>query len=229
MTGVQNAWRSLVLRGDIKVQVITPELKTMGMKELGAHVALDIGAALGVPRSILESDAANYATSQTDIQSFWHVTVRPRLPMYEEAINSQLLAGTEYSVKAAPEQLDVFQEDESARASSLLQLVQAGVPLKDAMDMLGYDILDNKPEAEEHAVEEEPGEDLVGSELATWQRYAIRHLGGKQKRKFVAKHIPDALVHEINSRLTQAHTADEVKAAFSPRSFHKPFEWQGYP
>ena len=207
MAGVGNAWRSLVLRGDIKVQVITPELKSMGMKELAAHIALDIGAALGVPRSILESDAANYATSQTDWQSFWHVTIRPRLPMYEDAINAQLLAGTEYSVKAVPEQMDVFQEDEGARASSLLQLVQAGVPLGDAMAMLGYDILENRPEPEE------PEEALVLTELATWERFALRNLG-RNGREFSADHIPAQIAGELQADIKRATSPEAIRAAF---------------
>jgi HK97 family phage portal protein len=216
MSGVGNAWRTLFLRGDLKVTTLTPELKSLGMKELAAHVALDIGAALGVPRSILESDAANYATSQTDMQSFWHMTVRPRLPMYENAINAQLLAGTDYSLQFAPEQLDVFQEDETIRAASLLQLVQAGVPLDDAMLMLGYDPIENRPEPPvAEGVEETPEEDLIESELATWQRYALRSLGKNGKsRPFVAEHIPAHVVHEIQADLEEADDAETVKAAF---------------
>jgi len=216
MSGVGNAWRALFLRGDLKVTTLTPELKSMGMKELAAHVALDIGASLGVPRSILESDAANYATSVTDLHSFWHMTIRPRLPMYENAINTQLLAGTDYTLQFTPEQLDVFQEDETIRAASLLQLVQAGVPLDDAMLMLGYDPIENRPEPEaEQVVEEEPEEALVESELATWQRYALRNLSKNGKsRPFVAEHIPAHMVHEIQVDLNDADTIEAIKAAF---------------
>ncbi len=218
MSGVGNAWRALFLRGDLKITTLTPELKSLGMKELAAHVALDIGAALGVPRSILESDAANYATSQTDMQSFWHMTIRPRLPMFEDAINEQLLAGSEYSLQFAPEQLDVFQEDETVRASSLLQLVQAGVPLDDAMLMLGYDALENRPEADvpediEMPVEE-PEEALIETELATWERYAIRNLGKKGGRQFKTEYLPTWIEDEIRSDLDEAQTAEEVRAAF---------------
>ena len=215
MSGVGNAWRTLFLRGDLKVTTLTPELKSLGMKELAAHVALDIGAALGVPRSILESDAANYATSQTDLHSFWHMTVRPRLPMYENAINAQLLTGTEFSLRFAPEQLDVFQEDETIRAASLLQLVQAGVPLDDAMLMLGYDPLENRPEPPvAEGVEETPEEDLVESELASWQRYAIRNCGKKHARPFVAEYIPARAAKEIQEQLEQSQTITDVKAVF---------------
>jgi len=227
MSGVSNAWRALFLRGDLKVTTLTPELKTLGMQELAAHVALDIGAALGVPRSILESDAANYATSQTDLHSFWHMTIRPRLPMYENAINTQLLAGTEYSLQFAPEQLDVFQEDETIRASSLLQLVQAGVPLSDAMLMLGYDPIENRPESEaEEVVETEPDEALIESELASWRRYALRNRGKTKTRLFKTQYIPTWLEDEVRGKLKTAQTDTEVRAAFEQRNF---LDWKSYP
>jgi HK97 family phage portal protein len=220
MTGVSNAWRALFLRGDLKVTTLTPDIKSMAMKELSDHVALDIGAALGVPRSILESDAANYATSQTDMESFWHMTIRPRLPMYEKAINEQLLANSDYSIQFAPEQLDVFQKDESLRAASLLQLVQAGVPLDDAMMMLGYDPIENRPISEEVEIEEqEPDRVLIDTELASWQRYALRNLKKQKRRAFVTKHIPDYMSDNIRMQLSQSTTAEEVRAAFEPSRF----------
>ena len=215
MSGVGNAWRALFLRGDLKVTTLTPDMKTMAMKELSDHVALDIGAALGVPRSILESDAANYATSQTDLHSFWHMTIRPRLPMLERAINNQVLHGTEYSLQFAPEQLDVFQEDESLRAASLLQLVQAGVPLDDAMLMLGYDPLENRPvSVEQDLAEQSPDDALIESELATWQRFELNNLGKNKSRQFIAHYIPDDITQEILQDLDNAYTPEAIKNVF---------------
>ena len=216
MSGVSQAWRALFLRGDLKITTLTPELKSLAMKELSDHVALDIGAALGVPRSILESDAANYATSQTDMQSFWHMTIRPRLPLFENAINLQLFSGTDYSMQFAPEQLDVFQEDETIRAASLLQLVQAGVPLSEAMLMLGYDPLENEPQPA--SVEQqrpiEPEEELIESELASWERYALNSLGKTKTRQFVNHHVPADVAQQIRDDLKIAYTPEAIKNAF---------------
>ena len=233
LSGLSNAWRTLFLRGDIKVTTLTPDLKSMSMQELNNRVALEIGAALGVPRSILESDAANYATSQSDMYSYWNMTVRPRLPLFEDAVNSQLLGGTDYSIQFVPETMEVYQADESLRAGSLLQLVQAGVPLPDAMLMLGYDPLENDPEPPEPegATEDLEGidseENLVDTEIQSWQRFAIRSLGKPNRRKFVAKHIPQQQAQEIQTLLDKAETVEEVRVAFGSRMF--PLDWQGYP
>jgi len=199
----------------------------MALPDLNNHVCLSIGAALGIPRSILESDASSYATAVSDQTQFWTTTIRPRLPLYEQAINDQLFSGTDYRLAFTPENLDIFQEDEAERAASLLQLVQAGVPLADAMLMLGYDPLENAPQPEPRAEEATPDDALVDSELATWQRYALRNLSKNGKgRPFKAEHIPANIVHEIDSRLAQAQSPDEVRAAFVPRKF---LAWESYP
>jgi len=185
MQGVVNAWRAIFLRGDIKVQTLTPELSSMEMPALSSHIVLDIAAALGIPRSVLESDAANYATSQTDMRAFWEMTVRPRLPLYEEMVNGQLFGDSleKYTVEFLPENLDIFQEDEAERSSALLQLVNAGVPLQDAMAMLGYDPLDNIPNPPEtvqvigtEEQEPQPGiQENANSELRKWHKYHAKH------------------------------------------------------
>lgn len=192
VSGVANAWRAIFLRGDIRVETLTPDLDTMEMPELSQHVVLDIAAALGIPRSVLESDAANYATSQTDMKSFWEQTIRPRLPMYETAINEKLFGDSveKYSCKFTPENLEIFQVDEAERSASLLQLVNAGVPLVDAMAMLGYDPLENVPEPPAPEViyvtqpqEEEPSpgvQDNAAEEMRAWQKYATTNLKKKE-------------------------------------------------
>ena len=191
MTGLGNAWRTLFLRADIDIHTITPDLKTMELPELSQHIVLDIGAALGIPRSVLESDAANYATSQTDMRSFWEMTVRPRLPMFEAAINEQLFGDStdNYQIQFTPENLEVFQEDEAARSASLLQLVNAGIPLAESMAMLGYNPLENIPEApdrvevttdEGHTPDAGVQEDAE-QEMRAWQKYAHKHLKKKDR------------------------------------------------
>jgi HK97 family phage portal protein len=220
LQGVTNAWKMVLMRGDYKINTLTPELKSMAMTELQQHVVLDIGAALGVPRSILESDAANYATSQTDLTTFWEMTVRPRLDWYGDAINRQIFGDSidAYTVKFMPENLDVFQVDESARAGSLLQLVQAGIPLPQAMAMLGYDPVDNVAEVP-------PIGDNASTELRAWQTFALNRLGGKQGREFEVRNIDAETAGKIKAGLSEAKTAEEVRAVFGQPTF----QWKGYP
>ena len=142
--GVINAFRMIFMRSpDIKIEQLTPPLNSMEMPQLYERVVTSVGMAYGVPRTMLEASAANYATADSDRQSFWRETVIPRLSTYEYTLNTQVFAPLGWELKFEPESLDVMQNDESSRAGSLLQLVQAGVPLRSAMIILGYDMVDD--------------------------------------------------------------------------------------
>jgi len=148
--GILNAFKYLFLRSpDLKVTQLTPNIDTMQMPELSERTITAVSATLGVPRTMLEASAANYATADSDRQSFWRETIVPRLNMYEAVINSQLLNPLKYEFKFNPEMMDVFQEDEAARASSFLQYVQGGIPARSAAMLLGIDNLDEYWPAEE--------------------------------------------------------------------------------
>jgi HK97 family phage portal protein len=141
--GVANAFRSLFVRSpELKVQKVTPDINTMMLPELQERVITSIAMTLGVPRTMLEASAANYATADSDRQSFWRETIVPRLGMLEQVMNNQLLGPIGYEIRFDPEKLDVMQADEADRADSLLKLTQAGVALPDAMRILGYDNVD---------------------------------------------------------------------------------------
>ena len=65
VNGVANAFRSLFVRTqEIKVQKITPDINTMMLPELQERVITSIAMTMGVPRTMLEASAANYAIVQ---------------------------------------------------------------------------------------------------------------------------------------------------------------------
>jgi len=171
-SGVLNAFKWIFVRAqELKVQKITPDINTLMMPELADRTLKQIAMTMGVPLTMLEASAANYATADSDRQSFWRETVIPRLPKLADVMNEQLLNPLNYSIEFMPEQLDVMQADEAQRAGSLLQLTQAGVPLRAAMQILGYDgiadiILPGDLAAPETTLTEAPSEPTQSDEPA---------------------------------------------------------------
>lgn len=139
LTGVQNAFRLIALRGMWKPQVISPQLNTLAMPELAAFALQQVAIGTGVPETML-SDAANYATAQQHDKQFWRTAVIPLADYLAHAINTQLLNPMGLELAFQPEQMDVMQEDENERAASLVSLTDAGLPLPLAMEILGYDL-----------------------------------------------------------------------------------------
>ena len=74
--------------------------------------------------------------------------------------------------------------------------------------------------------DEEPEEALIETELATWERYAIRNLGKKGGRQFSTEYLPTWIEDGIRAKLEQATTPEEVRSAFESSSF---LDWQSYP
>ena len=136
---VGNAFKTFFFRGQVNAQIVTFPLDQMDMVPIQERAVMNIVSTFGVPRTMIEASAANYATADSDRQSFWRETIVPRLAFYERVLNEQLFRTLKYQFQFLPEKLDVFQVDEAARANSLVLLVQAGLPLAAAMKQLGYD------------------------------------------------------------------------------------------
>jgi hypothetical protein len=152
VAGVKNAWSAIVLRGKMNAPVVIGEgLDGVENNELTTTRRQDICAAMGVPESRMWSAAANYATRKVDEVAYFRGTIIPDCNLIAEAMNEQIFSDVHklngYRIEFTPESLDIFQEDESERASSLQQLTGAGVPLITAMEILGYDLTDEQWDA----------------------------------------------------------------------------------
>lgn len=162
ISGVKNAGKAKIFNAD----AITPTVVGEGFRDLenvtiGEEKREDIAIATGIPMSILFANAANYATSQQDELNFLSKTIIPDCLFIESILNEQLFDPLGLRWEFMPETLDALQEDEVARAGSLQQLTDAGVPLLMAMDILGYELTDEqraeleKAEADKEAKAEE--------------------------------------------------------------------------
>lgn len=234
---VANAFRTFWMRGEIKTQIITFPLKDMELIQLQERAVTNITTTFGVPRTMLEASAANYATADSDRQSFWRETIVPRLSFYQRILNEQLFTPLEYSIEFHPDELDVFQTDEAARAGSLLQLTQAGVPLASAMNLLGYKNVEQAlgmaaPEElpDTLGVNEETGEAITDPDLADMQSTAekrIRDLDLYQRKslhrlregkspavKFTSDHLPRYMTDFLELELRKAKKKIAVDEIF---------------
>lgn len=156
VSGIGNAFRTKVLNAAKVAPVVVGE----GINELeGSTVTQErreeVAVALDVKFSMLFSNAANYATSVQDKRNWYDDFVIPECNMIAGYLNEQLFQPMGYRLEFQPETLDIMQEDEAQRAGSLKSLVDSGVPLLLAMDILGYE-LDDDQRAQLEAEEDEP-------------------------------------------------------------------------
>jgi len=225
-TGIANAFKVIALRGEIKPQIITQPMKDLAMPELYEQAKRNICHAFGIPQTMLD-DAANYATAAEHTLQFWGSTVKPRGRKIESAINHQVFGQLKSKIvmQFGFDELEVFQEDEANRSTSLQALVNAGMPLLVAAEILGYDFTDEQLAM--LAVPVEVQEVVpVRSDLRKWEKFAINGLG-KSRRKFEAEGIPASMYAAIDGALEVATTQDDVKRIFADASKHENY-WSLY-
>lgn len=136
--------RVLGVTSDIKIEKLTPELKTFEFDKVDNHAVDNVAWAFDIPKTILTSASSNFATAATEYRSFLDYTIIPRCRYYESMLNP-FLAEFGQRLEFNEQELPEMQEDEVKRADALDSLVTAGVPLEAALDILGYDI---SPEAQ---------------------------------------------------------------------------------
>ena len=227
-TTIANAWRSFGTRAKLDIKTITSPLNTLALPELTAQARANIALAFGIPQTMLE-DAANYATAKEHRLSFYQETVAPAGDIIMEYVNEQLFKSRGMTAHFDFESLDIYQEDEANRSSSLQALINAGLPLRLAMEILGYELTEEQEAELEEAeaepapapvivpqAEQTPDEDPMQEEIAKWQRKALKaYKAGKSPAvKFESDIIPDEMHAEIDAALATAQDEDAIKAAF---------------
>jgi len=228
-TGLKNAFRVLGVRtGSIDVKTITPPMKDLAMPEISDEAKHNIAVAFGIPKTMMDSEAANYATAQEDRKGFYEETLKPRARMYEAALNEQLLDRDGMRIEFAFDELEIFQEDENNRADRLLSFVQAGLPTRLAIDLAGIDMTDEQAamlatEAVDNGADEGP--DAVDQELGKWMRMVEKRVKeNKAIRDFETDVIPDSMKAAIDGALDTVKTVEDVRAVFESVK-----GWRDYP
>ena len=145
LSGAKNAFKTHAISASIKPTILSFPIDQLAMPALTDSVRQQICVAAGVPQTMLE-DAANYATAVEQRKSFYAETIVPELTLIEAAFNQQYFEPQGLRIVLDYEALDIFQEDEAARAASLQALWTAMSPalgneaLIIAMQMLGMEL-----------------------------------------------------------------------------------------
>ena len=215
-SGVKNAFNVVPMKGGTKVTPITPNMDTLALPDNRIQAIQNIAFAFGIPETML-TDAANYATATAQHRSFYEETINPRADYLADTITAQFLSAGGYSLKADPEEMSIFQEDESARAASLNQLVLSGVPLPLAMDILGYELSDEQTTMLN--VDEptsEPDNEPIAEDMAKFHRKAVKAFekSGKAVVSFSSGVIPAEDIAIVSAKLAECKSKEDIDRAF---------------
>jgi hypothetical protein len=129
-SGIKRAFNIFTLNAEsVTPTVIGDGLEGLQDSELTKEKREDISTALGIPQSILFSSQAGglggAGVMSEDTYRFYNMTVVPLADFLVNVLNKQQFKDTGYRLEVRNEEMDVFQEDEVARAAAVSSTVTA--------------------------------------------------------------------------------------------------------
>jgi HK97 family phage portal protein len=241
-----SAQRVLGLRGEVRVETLTKELKSYDFEKIDTHIVESVSDAFEIPQSLLRSGSgANKAISDNERESFINDTIIPRCKYYESVLNP-FLEEFEQRIEFAPQEMPELQEDEVERSDALSKLISAGIPLDAALDILGYDLSKEAKASIDEAIklkkEKQEKQDLIAenrpevpqlplgkpdiqqikSEADKWLRKALSKikLENNAKVEFVSDILPVEMKIGIDNLLGSARSEEHVRNIFKETLQH---------
>lgn len=142
--GTDSAWQTDIINADVVTPIVVGEgIESLENETLTQSKRVDIAAAMGIPYSVLFSNASNRATAEQDDLHLYTKTIIPECGFIQSVINEQLFGKMGYKLVFTPENMDIFQEDENERAASLEKLIAALDKPEEfllAAEILGFEI-----------------------------------------------------------------------------------------
>lgn len=205
-TGVRNAFKYIGLRAGTEFQQLGANVKDTRADQITAEKRDDVAVAAGVPPTVIDGKAANYATANSEWFGFYTTTVLPQCELIDETFNEQFFARHDVEVRSQPEKLEIMQAVQLEQAAAVNQLVgdEPILTLEEGRALLGYgprasSLIDAQPGTEPEASE---SDDLA--QMKTWRRAALAAVGQGVGAPFDAE-------------LRECHSRGEVRALFERR------------
>lgn len=250
--GVKNANTVEALEGKATTLTLGSPLKDLAATELTTSKREDIATALGVPQSVLFSNASNYATALQDDLHFYDKTINPDAAALAEVLNKMVFYPLGYALVFHPERMEMYQRLEAEKSTSLGVLVEkkimtrrearlaTNLPAEPAEDDPQYDEFTEKKEPQpvppqllaanqdqSPADDDESEDDEFTEDMKRWQAKALNRWNeGKLDKAlaFTSDVIPSTLKASIAGALEGCKSKDDIRAVFADAT-----HWQSYP
>ena len=122
--GLAKAWETVVLSRGLKPTIISPSVKDLVIPALSKQVREEIAACFGVPITLLQQSASNFATARENRQSYYMDTIFPEATRIASALNKQLWNQLGYEMRFNFHEVEAIQQNEAEKASGISSLMK---------------------------------------------------------------------------------------------------------
>ena len=153
-SGAKDAYQTAAVRAGVTPVIVGEGLESLSNAQLTMERREGISTAMGVPHSMVLSNAANFAVSESDRLNFYDTTIVPQAKLVQRQVNRQLFEPLGFRLVFKWQELAVYQQSEADRATAFKLYVDAGIKKSIAAEMAGlflpenveYTDLDDEPE-----------------------------------------------------------------------------------
>jgi portal protein len=219
LTGIANAFGAVAVRSSVTPHKLAQnELDKLALKDLNDQKREDISTALGVPQTMLFSNAANYATANQDAFNWYELTINPESVRIDQALDARLWRGLGIRVRSRPERLEMYQEREAEKASKMTTFYDRAIVTKNEVrKQAGWDPVAGGDEFIDVSTPAASASTDAVVEGKQWMRKAVNRLkaGKSLDFPFTTIAISEEVGNIIRSALKPCKTVDEIKQVFS--------------
>jgi HK97 family phage portal protein len=223
MRGLVNAFGVTAVSGEIDIKKFTPDLDKLELKGTRDNALEEVAWAFKIPKTILSSESANYATAEEEMKLFIMGTISGLCEGYEEAFNSQFIKlPTPCKIEYAIDEMHAMQVDEWRRSQAFKNYVDGGLPPAVAAIQVGLELDDSalqllKQKGNSSGDPEDITDVVVKAELARWMTKILRkHREGKHLQvEFKSEVMPIGIKEKIKAELKYIRTEKEIRQLFA--------------
>jgi hypothetical protein len=237
--GVKNAGNAEVVAADVVPVIIGEGLSELSNTELTGESREEIATTLGIPLSMVFSNATTYATANQDKANFYDETVFPEAEIIANQLNKELFEPLGFHFDFVPEALEINKKDENQRSQAFRHYVDAGLKQSVAAEIVGIELPEGleyadldpeepevqpvQPQGQPRVQPAEPDaeqyQDRRAADLEKWRRKAQKRLASGKSAliEFESVWLSPLEIAFVRSRLATAKTKTDVDAAFLPQ------------
>ena len=123
--GVAKAHKTGVLSKGLTPTILSSPVKDLAIPELSDEVREDLAACFGIPITMLQQAAANYATAKEDVQGYHINTNFPEAGRIQSGMNKQLWKPLGYEFRFLTDEVEAIQQNEAEKAEGMTALMGA--------------------------------------------------------------------------------------------------------
>lgn len=226
MTGRLRSWGIELLSRNLHFEHLVPPIKDMTLPELRTEAQQGICVAMGVPISVLFTNASRNSTSEQDDLHFYTKTAVPFALDIEETANNELFGPLGLRLRFRPDKLEVFQQQEFTKLQSLAA-VSSDLTKDERRAAAGYPAQGNDgqddepdgdlPDAMKRLNMTQAEYELMQRDLTLWETKVLKRVGKLPAAgvSFESLYIPAPVAELVRGQLQHADNAQEVKVAFA--------------